>query len=162
LQRGDQSIEDGFQILWALTEQAFHTVPMYGEFANLPGDVSIDINPHRPGLTSRCGFVIRGNPGKRVVKTSSGHPVHDKFLNVSSATGAPDSILPRQLRIPLQDFQLILPSIFRQQEPQAASRFFISTNRAKVFSYVPHVMPPFIRATVQATGQFVPLLFEVL
>src|SRR5207248_10504627 len=91
LQCGDQSIEDGFQILWALTEQAFHTVPMNSEFANLPGDASIDIRSHGPRLTSRCGLVVRGNPGKRVVETSSSHPVHDQFLNVSSATGAPDS-----------------------------------------------------------------------
>ena len=136
---------------------------MNSEFANLPCDVSVEIDPCRPGaITSRCGLVVRGNPGKRVVKTSSRHPVHDQFLNVSSATGAPDSILPGQLRIPLQDFQFIFPSIFCQQEPQAASRFLISTNRAKVFSYMSHVMPPFIQPHFRQPVTFVPLLLEIL
>jgi hypothetical protein len=89
---------------------------MDSEFANLSGDVSIDINAHRPGPIAR-GFVVGGDPGKRIVEASGYHPMDHKFLNMSSATSAADSILPGQLGIPLQDFQFIFPSILRQQEP---------------------------------------------
>ena len=163
LQRGNQRIQNGFQVLRAFTEHAFDTFAMYGKFANLPGDVSIDINPHRPGpITSRRGFVVGGDPGKRIVEASRDHPVDHKFLNMSSATGAADAILPGQLGIPLQDFQFIFPSILRQQEPQPASRFFVSTNRAKVFSYLLHVMPPFIEPQSRQPVRFVRRRFVIL
>src|SRR5713226_10130481 len=68
-----------------------------------------------------------------------------QFLYVGGAAGRLDTFVCRQAFSPLQDFQLVLPVVLGNEEPDVAGRSFLSTDRTHIHCYPVHMAPFMVR-----------------